>query len=107
MYDVLEKVYVNTLDPIDKLIVCDPKQRITVDEALSHEYFHSIPPPAPLNTCNLPQFGTKCYFYCNYFTYIADLSAAVVPGQGGNIVPMPLYPFFQTAGFSMFYPIFF
>ena len=98
---------VNALDLIDKLLVCDPKQRITVDEALSHEYFHSIPPPAPLNTSNLPQFGTQNYFYCNYFPYIADLSAAVVPGQGGNIVPMPLYPFFQTAGFSMFYPIFF
>ena len=66
MYDVLEKVYVNSLDPIDKLIVCDPKQRITVDEALSHEYFHSIPPPAPLTTCNLPQFGTQFYFYCNH-----------------------------------------
>ena len=54
MYDVLEKVYVNTLDPIDKLIVCDPKQRITVDEALSHDYIHSIHLPAQLNTGILP-----------------------------------------------------
>ena len=95
---------VNAHDLIDSLLVCHPKQRITVDEAL----LHSIPPSAPLNTSTPLQFCTHIYFYCNYFPLIAELSATVVRCQGRRIVHMPLYPYFDPfAGFSMFYPIFF
>ena len=52
---------VTALDLIDKLLVCDPKQRITVDEALSPEYFHPIPPSATLNTSTLSQFCTTAF----------------------------------------------
>ena len=37
------------IDLIDKLLVCDPAHRITIDEALSHDYFYSITPSPPID----------------------------------------------------------
>ena len=44
---------ISALDLIDKLLAYDPKQRITADNALPHDYFYSIHPSAPLNTSTL------------------------------------------------------
>lgn len=40
-----------TVDLMDKLLVCNPRQRITASQALDHDYFWTDPLPADPKTC--------------------------------------------------------
>ncbi|KAF8636357.1 hypothetical protein AX16_011008 [Volvariella volvacea WC 439] len=51
---VYESVGTETADLLDKLLICNPRERITAAEALDHEYFWTDPLPADPKT--LPSY---------------------------------------------------
>jgi serine/threonine protein kinase len=38
----------DTLDLLEKLLVCNPRERLSATQALEHDYFYSEPMPASL-----------------------------------------------------------
>ncbi|PCH44740.1 Pkinase-domain-containing protein [Wolfiporia cocos MD-104 SS10] len=57
---VYEMLGPETLDLLDKLLTCNPKERITAEKALDHEYFWTDPLPADPKT--LPRYEASHEF---------------------------------------------
>ena len=48
-----------TCDLLDKLLTCNPKERVTASQALDHDYFWSDPLPADPKTCGIFIFSYR------------------------------------------------
>ena len=48
------RIGAETVDLLDKLLICNPRERMTASQALDHDYFWTDPLPADPKRCAFP-----------------------------------------------------
>ncbi|PIL27727.1 transporter [Ganoderma sinense ZZ0214-1] len=82
-----ETIGPETVDLLDKLLVCNPRERLTASQALDHDYFWTDPLPADPKT--LPTYEASHEFDKRGRRHQAPAAQAVPPGDGAPR-PLPL-----------------
>lgn len=59
----LYRIGAETCDLLDKLLTCNPRERLTASQALDHDYFWTDPLPADPKTCATLLFAHRSHCY--------------------------------------------
>ncbi|TFY67163.1 hypothetical protein EVJ58_g1801 [Rhodofomes roseus] len=87
---VYEQLGPETIDLMDKLLTCNPRERLTAEQALDHDYFWTDPLPA--DPKSLPKYEASHEFDKRGRREGAGAPGGMVPYMGAFNNPRPLPP---------------